>query len=85
MLSILVGSSSIDIDLDISLIVASLAPSILIVVTYYFSKKRNLQQHTDTTSSLNEVKEKVNGHLTNLSEKVQSIEEQVKVNGETDG
>lgn len=57
MVSISASLGSLDIDLDIGLIVTSLAPSILIIVTYYFSKKERVRYHNHTIEKLNGQKE----------------------------
>lgn len=66
--------SSIDIDLDIAMIVSSLAPSILIIVTYYFTKKKTNENHSNNTERLDTIQGAVNGRLTDAIQRIEKLE-----------
>lgn len=65
---------SLDVDLDIAMIVAALAPSILIIVTYYYGSQRVKEHHSDNKEALNAIKVAVNGRLTDALDRLEKLE-----------
>lgn len=55
--------ASVDIDLDIGLIVTALAPSILIIITYFINRNVRKAYHDSSSTKLDEINLKVNGNL----------------------
>lgn len=69
---------TLDVDLDIAMIVAALSPSILIIVTYYFSKKSVNLKHEDNKSDLSIIKDLVNGRLIAANKRLEIADKRIE-------
>lgn len=70
--------TTLDIDLDIAVIIAALSPSIVIIVTYYFSKKGINQRHLDNKSDLSIIKDLVNGRLIAANKRLEIADKRIE-------
>jgi hypothetical protein len=61
--------------MDIGMIITSLAPSILIIVTYYYAKKKTAEH----SEALETIKGAVNGRLTDALTRIERLEAKLEI------